>query len=70
MFEELKPCPFCGGEARINKSSNVWYIECGKCNAFMGSRNLSWSASKGDLSFDNEGDCIKAWNRRAAVNER
>ena len=63
---DLKPCPFCGGEARIRtgvtsgvpKSSKAIVI-CQKCLAST------------DLFCDKEGDAkfvfeaIEAWNRRA-----
>lgn len=53
---ELKPCPFCGSEARIvtNYVGSV-YIRCTniyKC----GVRQEGW---------DMEEDAIEAWNRRA-----
>lgn len=53
--EQLKPCPFCGGEARIVKFINdEYYVKCIYCCA------------KTDL-YGSEFYAIKFWNRR--VNE-
>jgi len=53
---ELKPCPFCGGEAIAEMNEN-WYWEyevyCTKCGATF------------QTSFDTEEEAVKAWNRRA-----
>ena len=33
MSKELKPCPFCGGNARYYHDSSHWtYVECSKCH--------------------------------------
>ena len=49
--DELKRCPFCGGEAHIR--GYAWtYVECEKCYART-------------VAFDSiEKDAIEAWNRR------
>ena len=63
---ELKPCPFCGGEARLvtYTTSGVphrcaAYCECEKCGAE--------AASRVDTSGDGEFlfKAIDIWNRRA-----
>lgn len=54
---ELKPCPFCGGEAEYRDgSSTTPYIRCNKC----GGRTLS--------SYNRE-KLAEAWNKRAAVTD-
>lgn len=58
MSEELKPCPFCGGEAKKQEvkttilSDTYWGIKCTKCNC-------------GTVGYLNYNYAIKAWNRRA-----
>ena len=65
MANELKPCPFCGGEAFVYKRSwSVWHtsptdytVICADCRA--GVRHY----------FSKEAEAIKAWNRRAEDGE-
>ena len=52
---ELKPCPFCGGEAETRKDSlGTWKARCTKCSAEVG---RYW--------FHTKNHAIEAWNRRA-----
>ena len=52
MSKELKPCPFCGGEAkRRDGSSTTPYIRCTRCGCRTGS-------SRSDERL------VAAWNRR------
>ena len=59
---ELKPCPFCGGEVKLNKSVKlpfmfyIHHIDDSK-NCFI-APDLSITAMK-------EAEAIEAWNRRA-----
>ena len=53
MNDKLKPCPFCGGEAMLEKIPNRSFIvRCPKCGAKT--PYWSWSAA-----------AIETWNKRA-----
>ena len=56
-MDELKPCPFCGGEAVVTKHHNrftEWYLcSCPKCH-------ISQTGSEYGFRFE----AIDAWNRR------
>lgn len=38
-MSELKPCPFCGGEATIRREDDMWIVEC---------RHHGWSSKDDD----------------------
>ena len=54
---ELKPCPFCGGEAKVEMDES-WYweyaVSCTKCFATI------------NLYFAAEEEAAEAWNKRAS----
>lgn len=70
MSIELKPCPFCGGEASINDDptgnggkpimrgrvglGRLWSVECDECGADAGYWQEEWLA-------------VRAWNTRTEM---
>lgn len=65
---ELKPCPFCGGKARIihRPFEGVVYIECAECNAMMGRphKSMCTSHKQDENHFSDAQKVAEAWNRR------
>lgn len=52
--KKLKPCPFCGGEAKaVQKFSGAW-VSCLECPASMYEDGINSSSQK----------LIKLWNKR------
>lgn len=51
MHEELKPCPFCGGENIIVSNWGMWRCWCRDCGA-----------KSNDEIYRK--DAVNAWNRR------
>ena len=63
MSKELKPCPFCGGEAEMiytNDNKRRPYIRC----RFGVMENPKCQATQFPWSYKTEAEAIKAWNRR------
>ena len=56
---ELKPCPFCGGDAELShkRNLNTWIVECSN-------QDCPASYMIG-ADFETEAEAIEAWNRRA-----
>lgn len=53
-MEELKPCPFCGGEPEmINYSEHEWLVNCPTCCGMV----ERWR--------ETEKEAAEQWNRRA-----
>ena len=64
--EELKKCPFCGGEAEISHGhfdgKATSYVMCKRCEASGEFFAISFKYSSDDKA-------VKAWNRRAGEDE-
>lgn len=68
-MEELKPCPFCGGKAKLRATTTrtypnhckhyCYYCYCEKC--FATGQSFSDYDDDGSSVFK----AIEAWNRRA-----
>lgn len=57
-MKELKPCPFCGGEAELTLFLGNHCVACTNClGAIVPSRGMT------------EEEAIEAWNRRAGEQE-
>ncbi len=52
---ELKPCPFCGGKAKVQRFVDYDLIRCLNCKA--------------SSCHTNEKQAISAWNRRVGGGE-
>lgn len=59
--DELKPCPFCGGEAEIKKGctfgGNFYFVKCKKCS------------SEGERKYG-KSEAIAAWNKRVCCEKK
>ena len=54
---ELKPCPFCGGKAKVSKSDiDHFVVNCTKCPCSVG-RYWFWKME----------DAINMWNTRITI---
>lgn len=71
MSEQLKPCPFCGGPARLfqkyrDPKPYNWRVCCDNDTPDRGS--LCWMENP-YADFDSVEEAIAAWNRRAPVTD-
>lgn len=64
MSEELKPCPFCGGEAEVVQFDFCFSVECTVCDTKIG--DCLCNDSGWVYPFNSEQKAIKAWNTRSS----
>lgn len=61
-MKELKPCPFCGGKAKVGKDTDIFFeaycVSCLKCGV-----------SQQYPKYYTEEAAIEAWNSRAGEEE-
>lgn len=51
-MDELKPCPFCGGEAKVQRFPHNYAVYCTECYAST-------------IQFKpTDKEAVEAWNRR------
>jgi len=57
MSEKLLPCPFCGGEAEIERLEDptIWFVDCSQCKCQL------------DETYETKEDVIEAWNTRRSL---
>lgn len=60
---ELKPCPFCGSEAKLVRNWNLHYIMCRSCGATIG------EVKRHPNDFRTRDEVIAAWNSRTTEKE-
>ena len=58
MTEKLKPCPFCGGEAKLRNEGCCIFVKCKNCGAEAGLVHISAEYCANEKAAE-------AWNRRA-----
>lgn len=72
--ENLKPCPFCGGKAFLERADKakvgsrrmkVIYARCGNCWARTG--RMAYMDDEIDSRLKAKRDAITAWNIRTGV---
>lgn len=67
---ELKPCPFCGGEAHVVEGMYSSYqegyaVRCRHCALTLGASGRLGECYEWSCCYETEAEAIEAWNTRA-----
>lgn len=65
MSNELKPCPFCGGEVNVCFSSKKGYYVIHSLKHGESNECILPSGMVLSRKYENLGQAYEAWNRRA-----
>lgn len=65
MAMKLKPCPFCGGKAKIYELNGGYFAGCYECLANIG---LRYGDKQGGIYRTPEG-AAEFWNERAVITD-
>ena len=73
-MEELKPCPFCGGEATLERSSTIFIgqVYSDRYKEPIASQNHGFSVRCNKCGcqtcwWHKEKEAIEAWNKRSNI---
>lgn len=61
-MDELKPCPFCGGEAYYSYNDGSWYVACFDCGS-KAFESMAFGYPPSNMK-ERRNEAIKRWNKR------
>jgi Lar family restriction alleviation protein len=64
MSEELKACPFCGGDGNVETTIPIRHSHTGNTEINIGCWTSGCAGRKHSIYVETEAEAIKAWNRR------
>ncbi len=59
---KLKPCPFCGGEVKLDHVDNEFYMVC--CDNCSSATSFGYTYKDGTARDATRAETVKAWNKR------